>query len=110
MENITARHDFIAQQPNEDAFELTIEIGAPYQDAKYPGEWLCPCAITPIYTKLLPARSDSSLQSLCLAICLVYTLASDFIKKGGTIRYDDGSDAALGAIFGQGPFIPIAPE
>lgn len=32
------------QRPGEDAFEIRIEIGAPYQIGDDPHEWACPVA------------------------------------------------------------------
>ena len=80
------------QRPGEDAFEIRIEIGAPYQVGDDPHEWACPVALPPLHSRLHDAHGGSSFQALCLASSLALDLLHGFKEQGGAVFYSPGED------------------
>lgn len=81
-----------AQRPGEDAFEIRIEIGAPYRVGDDPEEWACPVELLPLHNRLHAAHGSSSVQALCLALSLALGLLYAFKAKGGAVFYSPGED------------------
>jgi hypothetical protein len=63
MEKVIAQTSFFGQRPGEERFEITVEIGAPYQCGEDPEEWACPVAVSPLYKRLHDAHGGDSFQS-----------------------------------------------
>ncbi len=90
MNKVIAHTSIFGQRPGEERFEITVEIGAPYQCSPDPEEWACPVAVRPLYKRLHDAHGGDSFQSLCLAISLAQDLLQDFREKGGSLTYEAG--------------------
>ncbi len=97
MEKVIAQSSFLGQRPGEDRFEITVEIGTPYQCGEDPEEWACPVAVRPLYKRLHDAHGGDSFQSLCLAISLAQDLLQGFREKGGLLTYETGETFPLEA-------------
>lgn len=97
MDTVTASTIINAQRPNEDPFQVCIEVGVPYRVNDDPDEWACPVALKPLYNNLHDAHGGNSLQSLCLALSLVFDLLSAFQEKGGKLYMTDGDDFPIEA-------------
>jgi hypothetical protein len=95
MEKVIAQTSFFGQRPGEERFEITVEIGAPYQCGEDPEEWACPVAVSPLYKRLHDAHGGDSFQSLCLAISLAQDLLQDFREKGGLLTFETGETFPL---------------
>lgn len=85
MKDPIAIDKVLIQLPNEPLREVTIQVGRPFKDPEYPDEWLCFASLEPLYTNLLPARSNSAFQSLCLANARVLNLLHEVLEKGGSV-------------------------
>ena len=83
--------------PEEQAFEIQLTIGPPYQVGDQPHEWACPIGLTPLYKNLRDASASDSLQALCLAMSLALDLLSGFREKGGELMYESGEQFPLDA-------------
>jgi hypothetical protein len=90
MDKVIAKASMFGQRPGEERFEITVEIGAPYQCGGEPEEWACPVAVRPLYERLHDAHGGDSFQSLCLAISLAQDLLQAFREKGGALTYETG--------------------
>lgn len=97
MNQIIASETIHAQRPGEDAFELCIQIGTPYEVGTDPNEWACPVALTPLHKRLCDAHGGSALQALCLASSLALELLADFRAQGGRLFYPEDGDFPLEA-------------
>lgn len=97
MNTVIARTCIFGQRPGEDRFEITVEVGTPYQCSNDPEEWACPVAVTPLYSRLHDAHGSNSLQALCLAIALAQDLLRGFKEKGGSLTFDTGEEFPLEA-------------
>jgi len=97
MKSEIASEKIWAQRPGEAAFELRIQIGAPYQVGDDPNEWACPVALSPLYGRLRDAHAGSSFQALCLACSLALDLLDSFRQQGGSLFYSPGEDFPLNA-------------
>jgi hypothetical protein len=80
----------IVQRPDESPLEVTLEIGRPQQDAERSDEWLCPVSLEPLYSKLRAQRSNSPVQSLCLAMSLALDLLHGVVEEGGSVSLAGG--------------------
>jgi len=90
MDQPIARESVLVQQADSSQIEVTIQIWPPHQDPERPGEWLCVTSLEPLYSKLGPARSDSAMQSLCLAVSHVFDLLHHEVEKGGSVKHLSG--------------------
>lgn len=98
MSNPTASITLLGKRSDEDeAFEILLEVGPPYEVNGHPNEWACPVSIRPLFKNLRDAHAGDSLQSLCLALSLVFDLLADFRKKGGELTYETGEQFPLEA-------------
>jgi hypothetical protein len=86
-----ATETLLVQSSGEAPFEVVVQIGRPYQDPEYPDEWVCPLSLTPLHSKLSAARSNSAVQSLCLAISLALDLLYAVVEKGGSVSLAPGA-------------------
>ena len=86
-----ATETLLVQRLGEAPLEVIVQIGRPYRDAEYPDEWVCPLSLAPLYSKLSAARSNSAVQSLCLAISLALDLLHSVVEKGGSVSLAPGS-------------------
>ncbi len=75
-----------AKAAEGEAFEIELEIGAPY--CTETGEWACPVGLQGLYDDLPDVRGEDSFQALCLAIGLAQKLLQDFVDEGGTLSVD----------------------
>lgn len=91
MEDPIAIEVVLVELPGESQCEVTIQVGRPFEDPDYPGEWLCPVSLKPLYSSLRPARSNSAFQSLCLANSLVLDLLHAVVEKGGSVWLEPGN-------------------
>lgn len=73
---------------------ISVSIGTPYQEAADPEVWRCPVAVSPLYSRLADIAGSDSLQALCLATRLAFSLLHDFKSKGGKLLLaeDDGKE------------------
>jgi hypothetical protein len=90
MKNSIAQVSMLGTRPGEKPFQITVEIGTPYQCGTDPEEWACPVAVSPLFEKLHDAHGGDSFQALCLAAALAQDLLHGFIEKGGLLSYDTG--------------------
>ncbi|HEX3653715.1 MAG TPA: hypothetical protein VHU18_12925 [Rhizomicrobium sp.] len=88
-----AHTTFIGERPNGDRFEITLQIGQPYQYG--PEEWACPIALAGLYEKLSDIHGGDAIQALCLAIRFALNLLSYFKEDGGRVLYSSGEDVLL---------------
>jgi hypothetical protein len=95
MDNAIAHTFLFGQRPGEERFEITVEIGTPYQCGEDPDEWACPVAVRPLYRCLQNAHGGNSFQFLCLAISLAQELLQEFRETGGLLTYEDGEALPL---------------
>jgi hypothetical protein len=95
MDKVIAQTSLFGQRPGEERFEITVEIGTPYQCGEDLKEWACPVAVRPLYKRLHDAHGSDSFQSLCLAISLAQDLLQDFREKGGLLTYENGESFPL---------------
>lgn len=85
------------RSPDDEAFQIDIQIGTPYQVDNNPNEWACPVSMTPLYKSLRDAHASDSLQALCLALSLALDLLAGFREKGGELFYESGERFPLEA-------------
>ena len=73
---------------------ISVTIGAPYRESSDPEMWRCPVAVSPLYNKLADMAGGDSLQALCLATRLAFSLLHDFRSKGGRLLLteDEGGE------------------
>jgi Domain of unknown function (DUF6968) len=95
MDKVIAKTSMFGQRPSDERFEITVEIGAPYQCGGEPEEWACPVAVQPLYERLHDAHGSNSFQSLRLAISLAQDLLQDFREKGGLLTCENGESFPL---------------
>ena len=95
MEKTIAKTSIFGQRPGEGRFEITVEIGTPYQCGEEPEEWACPVAVPPLYKRLHDTHGSDSFQSLCLAISLAQDLLQNFREKGGLLTFENGETFPL---------------
>jgi hypothetical protein len=88
---------FGQKHPHEDRFEITVQIGTPYQVGTIPEEWACPVSVKPLYKVLHDAHGEGSLQALCLAISLAQDLLQAFRENGGKLTFETGDEFPLEA-------------
>lgn len=91
MKDPIAIDKVLVQLPNEPLREVTIQVWRPFKDPEYPDEWLCPASLEPLHSNLLPARSNSAFQSLCLANARVLNLLHEVVEKGGSVWLEPGA-------------------
>jgi hypothetical protein len=85
----------LAQPPAGVPCAIEVEIGTPYKVGDSPEEWACPLKAYPLLPKPKGIHGGDSLQALSMALRLLGDLLQDFIDKGGTLRYADGSEFDL---------------
>jgi Domain of unknown function (DUF6968) len=90
MNTVIAKTSLFGQRRGEECFRITVEIGTPYRNGFGPGEWACPVAVHPLFSRLQEAHGEDSLQSLCLAISLAQNLLADFREDGGSLIHANG--------------------
>ena len=100
-QKIAASELLLAERLGEARFQVHVLIGLPQKIGEDPEEWATPVGLSPLYNKLHDAHGGSSVQSLCLAIRLIYMLLQDFLDKGGKLFYDSGEAFDLQANFGS---------
>lgn len=96
MNSVIGSEVFWGKRPGEDAFEIDIRIGTPYQvwdDQEY--AWVCPVEVRPLYPEIDEALGSSSLQALCLACSLAFELLQTFKEKEGDLLYSSGEEVCL---------------
>lgn len=67
--------------PGEQPFQITVQIGTPYQCGADPDEWAGPVAVSPLFRNLSDARAGDSFQALCLAAALAQDLLLVFKRR-----------------------------
>jgi hypothetical protein len=92
MNIVIASEKIFGQRQGEEPFEITVEIGTPYQVGTDPEEWACPVSLSPLFKRLHDAHGGSSFHALCLASSLVLDLLHGFKENGGTLFYSIGED------------------
>ena len=97
MYEFAVRETLWAQRPDEDIFELHIQIGVPYQVDGVPEEWACPMSLAPLHARRVDIRGGGAFQALCLASSLVLQLLSDFKAQGGKVFIAPGEEMPLEA-------------
>lgn len=95
MENPIAQVSMLGTRPGEEPFQITVEIGTPYQCGTEPEEWACPVAVSPLFNNLHDAYGGDSFQALCLAAALAQDLLHGFVENGGLLSYDTGEPFPL---------------
>ena len=96
MVEAVATEVLLVQRSGEAPFEVTLQIGRPYQDPDHTDEWVCPVSLAPLYAKLRAARSNSALQSLCLALSLALDLLHGVVEQGGSVSFASGESFQFG--------------
>jgi hypothetical protein len=96
MRDPIAAEVLLVQRSGEAPFEVTLQIGRPYEDPQHPGEWLCSASLDPLYRRLGDARSDSALQSLCLALSTILDLLHAVVEQGGSVSHASGGPFQFG--------------
>ena len=91
------------QQSGGQRFEITVEVGKPYQYGDDPEEWACSVSLKPLYSRLSDIRGEDSFQALCLAIRFVHSLLQGFVEDGGTLTHEGGEAFPLEA-YGTRPW------
>lgn len=73
---------------------ISVTIGTPYRETTDPEVWRCPVAVFPLYGRLADIAGNDSLQALCLATRLAFSLLHDFKSKGGRLLLakEDGEE------------------
>ena len=92
-----ASEKLMLQRPGEQAFEITIEVGAPYQVGHAPETWACPASISSLNIELKKTHGNSSFQAICLATSVVLHHLQEFKNLGGHIKYPNGCEFPLEA-------------
>ena len=82
--------DYIFQLSNGTQRRVRLRLGKPYFIAG--GEWACPVEIQGFEPRYPDIRGNDSMQALGLAIGLVRKRVQDFLDKGGTVRFVDGTE------------------
>jgi hypothetical protein len=90
MNTVIAKTALFGQRRGEECFEITVEIGTPFRNLSCPGQWVCPVAVRPIFSRFQEVRGETSFQSLCLAISLALSLLQDFRDAGGALIHANG--------------------
>ena len=78
-------------------FDISLQIGAPYQRSELLGEWSCPVSLEPLYPQLRDQTGSDAFQALCLAIRLAFTLLTHFKAGGGKLLCSDGTEFPIDA-------------
>ncbi len=89
-----AKTTFVGARPDGHKFEITVEIGQPYDS---PEGWKCPVRLQGLYNHLPDARGEDAVQALCLAVCLAFDLLSEFKTNGGKLFLKGGGEVPLEA-------------
>lgn len=97
MKNPIAQVSMLGTRPGEQSFQITVQIGTPYQCGSDPEEWACPVAVSPLFRNLHDAHGGDSFQALCLAVALAQDLLRDFQQNGGALSYETGERFPLEA-------------
>lgn len=98
MSDPTASINLLGKRsPDDDGFQINVQVGPPYQVDDEPHEWACPVSMVPLYKNLRDAHANDSLQALCLALSLALDLLSGFRDKGGELFYESGERFPLEA-------------
>jgi hypothetical protein len=92
MNTIIASMKVWVAHEGQPPFEVTLQIGTPYQKPDDPEMWACPVSLQPLYKNLSEARSDCAFQALCLASSLVLDLLHGVKEQGGTVQLSPGED------------------
>lgn len=92
MNTVIANTKVLVTPKGQATFDVTLEIGTPYQKPDDPEIWACPVSLKPLYNNLREARTDTAFQSLCLAISLALDLLHGVKEKGGTVELEPGQD------------------
>jgi hypothetical protein len=85
MDNPIAQLSLLGARPDEQPFQITVQIGTPYLYAKDPEEWACPVVVSPLFKNLRDAHGGDSFQALCLAVALAQDLLHGFRENGGVL-------------------------
>lgn len=84
MDNI-AETTFTFMKSNGEKTDVTIKIGAPYQNEN--STWSCSAQMEGLYPPLHHIISDDSFHSLCLGISFIRQLCQHFRNDGGKILF-----------------------
>jgi hypothetical protein len=96
INSVIASEVFWGQRPGQDAFQIDVLIGTPYQvwdDQEY--AWVCPVEVRPLHPELQEALGSSSLQALCLASSLAFSLLQAFKEREGDLFHSPGEEISL---------------
>jgi hypothetical protein len=86
MDNI-AETTFTFMKSNGEKTDVTIKIGAPYQNDD--STWSCSAQMEGLYPPLHHIMSDDSFHSLCLGILFIRQLCQHFRNDGGKILFQE---------------------
>src|SRR5450432_726756 len=101
MPTAIASVDISAVAKDGERFNISLQIGAPYQRPDFPDEWSCSVSLKPLHPRLSDQTGSDAFQALCLAIRLAMGLLTQFKSDGGKLLCSDGDDFPLEAYFGS---------
>jgi hypothetical protein len=97
-----ATREFSCVSPEGEAFPLVVQIGRPTPLTNEPGsDWRCPVTI-PFSNQTQDIYGIDSWQAVCLALSLIHSQLSDFIRRGGKLYHPGTTDD-----FGLNDFLNI---
>ncbi|WP_303828790.1 DUF6968 family protein [Asticcacaulis taihuensis] len=91
INTIVVSDKIFGKLPDGSAFDIDIEIGAPYLFG--PDEWVCPLHAPALKYSNKLIHAGSALQAMCLAIASVRMSLAYFREDGGKLSFEaDGDD------------------
>jgi len=91
MTDPIATREILSVDPEGEQTLLTIHIGRPVPITDQPGsDWRCPVTI-PFHQERNIYGVDSW-QALCLALCLVQSQLTNFVRRGGKFYHPGSTD------------------
>jgi hypothetical protein len=81
-------------------FNISLQIGAPYQRSDFPDEWSCSVSLTPLHSHLRDRTGSDAFQAICLAVRFAIALLTQFKADGGKLLCSDGGEFPLEAYLG----------
>ena len=90
MTDPIATADFSVVLTSGERRSVSLRIGRPYRAPT--GEWRCPMALDGLQDKLPDAAGEDAIQTLCLALRLLFSQLESVVQRGGKVFYATTED------------------
>jgi hypothetical protein len=100
MSDWIAEESFTAHPRLGGRMNVTARLARPHRLAE--DEYACAVALDGLHENLPEIHAVSSLQAVCLAASLLRNVLSDFVERGGRLKYGEtDEDVDIAACFGN---------